>query len=90
MKILYFDCFSGISGDMIIGSLLDLGLNFKFLENDKIKVQEVIKEVVELVSMSHELHVPLQYKVETLSSVKKTGSSSVRGRPGSGGDRQDR
>src|SRR3989338_195644 len=34
MKILYFDCFSGISGDMIIGSLLDLGLNFKFLENE--------------------------------------------------------
>ncbi|MEK6947154.1 MAG: nickel pincer cofactor biosynthesis protein LarC [Nanoarchaeota archaeon] len=34
MKILYFDCFSGISGDMIIGSLLDLGLDFKFLEKE--------------------------------------------------------
>jgi hypothetical protein len=25
-KVLYFDCFSGVSGDMILGSLLDLGL----------------------------------------------------------------
>jgi len=26
MKLLYFDCFSGVSGDMILGALLDLGL----------------------------------------------------------------
>ncbi len=25
MKILYFDCFSGISGDMVIGALIDAG-----------------------------------------------------------------
>ena len=27
MKIVYFDCFAGISGDMILGSLIDLGLD---------------------------------------------------------------
>src|SRR3972149_3753034 len=29
MKIAYFDCFSGISGDMILGALLDCGLDEK-------------------------------------------------------------
>ena len=52
MKILYFDCFSGISGDMIIGSLLDLGMDFKFLEkelkelklqNYKITAKKIVK-----------------------------------------------
>lgn len=27
MNIIYFDCFSGISGDMVLGGLLDLGLS---------------------------------------------------------------
>src|SRR3989344_1407372 len=41
MKTIYFDCFSGISGDMVIGALLDLGLDFKFLEKElkKLKLQ---------------------------------------------------
>ncbi len=31
MKILYYDCFSGISGDMNLGALIDLGVDSKYL-----------------------------------------------------------
>lgn len=31
-RLLYFDCFSGASGDMILGALLDLGLPFEGLK----------------------------------------------------------
>ena len=34
MKTAYFDCFSGISGDMIIGALIDLGLDVNFLDKE--------------------------------------------------------
>ena len=37
-KILYIDCFSGISGDMFIGSFFDLGLNEKKFKNELSKV----------------------------------------------------
>jgi len=32
MRIGYFDCFSGVSGDMILGSLVDAGLNTEELQ----------------------------------------------------------
>src|SRR5690625_1005043 len=34
MKTLYFDCFSGISGDMVIGSLIDAGGDPNYLKKE--------------------------------------------------------
>ena len=34
MNLAYFDCFSGASGDMILGALLDTGLNFETLQSE--------------------------------------------------------
>ncbi|MFC2033144.1 nickel pincer cofactor biosynthesis protein LarC [Chloroflexota bacterium] len=40
MKIAYFDCFSGVSGDMILGGLIDAGLDIQELESElgKLKI----------------------------------------------------
>ncbi|MDI6816413.1 MAG: nickel pincer cofactor biosynthesis protein LarC [Actinomycetota bacterium] len=38
LKVAYFDCFAGISGDMIAGALLDLGLPLAILEEQLAKV----------------------------------------------------
>lgn len=38
MKIAYFDCFSGASGDMILGTLLDAGLPLEHLKQELAKL----------------------------------------------------
>jgi uncharacterized protein (TIGR00299 family) protein len=56
MKILFYDCFSGISGDMNLGAMIDLGVDVDFLKNElkklqvggyEIKVQKTIKKGIE-------------------------------------------
>lgn len=37
-RVLYFDCFAGASGDMILGSLLDLGLDVEALRSELAKL----------------------------------------------------
>lgn len=71
MKILYFDCFSGISGDMTISSLVDAGADKKTLEEElkklnmedeyELKWTKVIKNGInslkfDVVLMSEEHH----------------------------------
>lgn len=38
MKIAYCDCFSGISGDMFLGALMDLGVGIDCLERELAKI----------------------------------------------------
>ena len=38
MKIAYFDCFSGISGDMCLGALIDAGVSIKDLDRELKKI----------------------------------------------------
>jgi len=38
VKLAYFDCFSGASGDMILGALLDAGLDLTILESELSKL----------------------------------------------------
>ena len=46
MRTLYLDCFSGVSGDMLISGFLDLGLSLTELQSciDGLNLQAVLKQ----------------------------------------------
>ncbi|UCH71667.1 MAG: nickel pincer cofactor biosynthesis protein LarC [Thermoplasmatales archaeon] len=46
MNVAYFDCFSGICGDMILGALIDLGLDYNYLKNELKKINISGYEIV--------------------------------------------
>lgn len=61
MKIAYFDCFSGISGDMLLGALIDLGLDINFLKKEldklnlkgyKIEAKKIVKNGIAAIKFS--------------------------------------
>lgn len=50
MRVLYVDCFSGISGDMLLGSLIDLGIPLEVLKSSwekvGLRVQVEVEEAI--------------------------------------------
>ena len=78
MKILYYDCFAGISGDMNLGAMLDLGVDQKFLlqelsklpvDSYKIKVHKDKRGGI--TGTKVDVIVPPQKKASSLHTLKK-------------------
>jgi uncharacterized protein (TIGR00299 family) protein len=78
MKIAYFDCFSGVSGDKTLGALIDLGVPLDVVEEELAKLPlggyeleafPVTKN--EIASMRVKVHVFDQRVVRTWTSVRK-------------------
>ena len=67
MKTLYFDCFSGASGNMILGGLIELGVDADVLRSELAKLNlEGIELVIEKVDRSgiNSTHVEVKYPHE--------------------------
>ncbi|HHT9113420.1 MAG: nickel pincer cofactor biosynthesis protein LarC [Planctomycetes bacterium] len=67
MKIVYFDCFSGISGDMILGAFVDAGLDINFLKEQLAQLHlhgyEISAEKVKRAGISGtKVHVIISHK----------------------------
>ena len=65
MKIAYFDCLAGASGDMILGALLDAGLSD----------QDLLRGINALDLSGFDLNIQTVYKKS--DSVLKDASSSI-------------
>ncbi len=42
MKMLFYDCFAGISGDMNLSALVDLGVDVEYLLNELSKISDIL------------------------------------------------
>ena len=39
MTIAYFDCYSGVAGDMVLGAMIDLGMSLDYLKKELKKLK---------------------------------------------------
>jgi uncharacterized protein (TIGR00299 family) protein len=58
MKILYFDCHAGISGDMTVGALIDLGVPLDYLQAELDRLALLPGSYELTVSRTERLHMP--------------------------------
>ncbi len=56
MKILYYDCFSGISGDMNLGAMIDLGIDKEYLIGELNKLNLKGWELIVEKDQRHGIH----------------------------------
>jgi len=72
MRGLYIDCFAGISGDMFLGSLIDLGIPLEVLKSSWEKVGLRVQVEVEEVTRSglRGKRIKADFRMERLSSGK--------------------
>ncbi len=90
MRTIYFDCFAGASGDMLLGALLDLGLPLASLENQlaglnlpeyRLSIEPVVKRGVSATQFRvADLH-PEKRQAERQSPHPTHNHSNGRGRP---------
>lgn len=69
MKIAYFDCFSGIAGDMILGALIDAGLELSLLKKELRKLPLGGYEVRVRKTKKHEIS-GTKFKIKTQKEKK--------------------
>ena len=81
MKTIYFDCFSGISGDMIIGALLALGLDFNHLKKElgklnlkkyKIEAKKIVKNGITATKfdvIENHKHYPEERSISEINNI---------------------
>lgn len=77
MKIGYFDCIGGASGDMILGSLIDVGLPIEVLKKEleklpiqgwTLNVKKIVKKDISATSI--EVHIKKQTELQNLQIIE--------------------